>query len=316
MWADGAALERAARILRDGGIVAFPTETVYGLGADAENDAAVRRVFEIKGRPLGHPVIVHLAAAAQVPNWALMPPEGLLLAKRFWPGPLTLVLPRTSRASDLVTGGQDTVAVRVPSHPLAHDILERAGIGVIAPSANRFGRPSATRARHVLADLGDAVDLVIDGGATTVGLESTIVDLAHGEPAILRPGAVTREHLEAALGARLRERGATEVRVSGSLPSHYAPAARVELFEDGAAARARLAALEARGTRTMLLDAASGSEGPARELYDKLRAADQAGVEVIVAILPPEEGLGAALRDRLQRAAAPRRHEGRNSRVE
>lgn len=292
-------------MLREGGVVAFPTETVYGLGADAENEKAVRRVFEIKGRPIGHPVIVHIADASQIGLWARDVPDAAhVLAERFWPGPLTLVLPRTARASDLVTGSQDTVALRAPSHPVAHEILRAFGRGVVAPSANRFGSVSATRAEHVTADLGDAVDFVVDGGAATIGIESTIVDLAHGAPAILRPGGVTHEELSDALGP-LRE-GGGEVRVPGSLPSHYAPRARVELAENALVAEGLASALRAQGLRVSLIGSSEVSAF-ARDLYESLRAADREHADAIVVVLPANEGLGIALRDRLRRAASPKR---------
>lgn len=299
-------VERAVAVLREGGVVAFPTETVYGLGADAENETAVRRVFEIKGRPIGHPVIVHLADVAQIESWARnVPDEAYALAERFWPGPLTLVLPRSPRASDLVTGAQDTVALRAPSHPIAHEILRAFGGGVVAPSANRFGSVSATRAEHVIADLGDTVDLVIDGGPSTIGVESTILDLAHGKPAILRPGGVTREELSEALGGPVSE-GGSDVRVPGSLPSHYAPRARVELAESDAVAEGLAKALRAQGKRVNLIPT-SDVNAFAHDLYDRLRAADREGADAIVVVLPPSIGLGIALRDRLRRAASPKR---------
>lgn len=309
--ADEATLDRAAALLRAGGVVAFPTETVYGLAADATNERAVRRVFDIKGRPLAHPVIVHLSDASQLEQWARsIPPAARALADRFWPGPLTMVLLRTQRARDFVTGGQDTVALRVPSHPVAHAVLQRAGIGVIAPSANRFGGPSATRAEHVVADFGEAVDLIVDGGPSTLGVESTIVDLTHDAPRILRPGGVTREQLEDALGIDVPVVTDASVRVSGSLPSHYAPRASVELFEDERAARVRFDALIERGTRAALLVGTRDVESFARDLYERLRAADKEGAEAIVVAMPEEGGLGTALRDRLRRAAAPRANQG------
>jgi L-threonylcarbamoyladenylate synthase len=299
-------VERAAQILREGGVVAFPTETVYGLGADAENEAAVRRVFEIKGRPIGHPVIVHVADLSQLDDWAReIPKAALILAERFWPGPLTIVLARTSRASDLVTGSQDTVALRAPSHPLAQAILREFGGGVVAPSANRFGTVSATRAEHVIADFGEAVDFVVDGGPATIGVESTIVDLSHGEPAILRPGGITREQLAQALGVPVRE-GGTEVRVPGSLASHYAPRARVELAENDAVAEGLASALRSQGKRVSLIGSSEVSAF-ARDLYERLRAADREGADAIVVVLPPNEGIGVALRDRLRRAASATR---------
>jgi len=306
--ADAATLDRAAEILRGGGIVAFPTETVYGLAADAENEAAVRRVFAVKGRPLDHPVIVHLGDAAALRAWARAIPDAAhVLAQRFWPGPLTLVLPRSARARDVVTGGQDTVALRVPAHPVARTILGRFGGALIAPSANRFGGPSATTAAHVAADFGAGVDLIVDGGAATIGLESTIVDLSGDAPSILRPGGVTREALEAALGAALPPRESSTVRASGTLPSHYAPSARVELAVDASIAVTRALELRAEGARVAIVGTEPEPlETLAHELYARLRAADADGAEVVVVVLPLGEGLAAALRDRLVRAAAPR----------
>ncbi len=194
-------LTRAVETLRRGGVIALPTETVYGLAANCEDELAVRRVFAIKGRPATHPLIIHIARAGELGAWARdVPPEAWRLAEAFWPGPLTLVLPRTARATDAVTGGQDTVAVRVPQHPLALAVLDALGGGVAAPSANRFGKVSPTTAEHVRADLGAEVDLLLDGGPCTVGLESTIVDLSGGAPAVLRPGGLPLEELERVLG--------------------------------------------------------------------------------------------------------------------
>ncbi|MGH7683824.1 MAG: L-threonylcarbamoyladenylate synthase, partial [Vulcanimicrobiaceae bacterium] len=199
--------------------------------------------------------------------------------------------------------GQDTVAIRVPSDRVGHDILRRAGIGVIAPSANRFGAVSATRAEHVVADFGDAVDLIVDGGPTTVGIESTIVSLVSGEPAILRPGGITREQLEEALRAPVRM-GGTEIRVPGSMPSHYAPLARVELFDELESAKERVRALETSGERVELLAPELGVEAFARELYERLREADARSAQTIVIVAPPEGGIGTAIRDRLKRMSS------------
>ncbi|HEX8434641.1 L-threonylcarbamoyladenylate synthase, partial [Archangium sp.] len=225
-------LAQAVETLRRGGVIALPTETVYGLAANAEDELAVRRVFAIKGRPATHPLIVHVARAEELSSWARhVPEEAHRLAAAFWPGPLTLVLPRSARATDAVTGGQDTVAVRVPNHPIALAVLDALGGGVAAPSANRFGRVSPTAVEHVRADLGDEVDLLLDGGPCTVGLESTIVDLSGKEPAVLRPGGLAVEELERVLGRRVPVRTSSTVRVSGSLASHYAPRAGVVLSE-------------------------------------------------------------------------------------
>jgi L-threonylcarbamoyladenylate synthase len=317
-------LTRAVETLRRGGVIALPTETVYGLAANAEDELAVRRVFAIKGRPATHPLIVHVASAGELASWARhVPEEAHRLAAAFWPGPLTLVLPRGPRATDAVTGGQDTVAVRVPNHPLALAVLEALGGGVAAPSANRFGKVSPTTAEHVRADLGDDVDLILDGGPCTVGLESTIVDLSGGAPAVLRPGGLSVEAIERALGCEVPVRTSSTVRVSGSLSSHYAPRAGVVLAEPGGAA-SRVEALRAQGRSVGVLGPASltlppgvprydvpeDPAGAARVLYTRLREADEHGHDVLVACLPRAEGLGLAVRDRLARAAAPRPSEG------
>src|SRR5512132_300570 len=194
----------AVAVLRRGGLVGLPTETVYGLAADAENELAVRRIFAVKGRPSTQPLIVHIADRTALESWAReVPPAAWALAEAFWPGPLTLVLPRSGRASDAVTGGQETVALRVPGHPVALAVLRSFDGGVAAPSANRFGRVSPTRAEHVRADLGSEVDLVIDGGSARVGLESTVVDVSRGEARLLRPGGVPREEVGRILGRPL-----------------------------------------------------------------------------------------------------------------
>jgi L-threonylcarbamoyladenylate synthase len=312
-------LARAVEILRDGGLVAFPTETVYGLGADAENPAAVRRLYAVKGRPSEHPVIVHLARAAQLDEWGIdVAPAAHALAAACWPGPLTLVVRRAARVPDEVTGGLDTVGLRVPVQPLAHALLDAFGGGLAAPSANRFGRVSPTSADAVRADLGADVDLVLDGGPSAVGVESTIVDCTVDPPRVLRVGGVTAERLAEILGAELAVGGTT--RAPGTLASHYAPHAQVELVA-GDALAARLAELEAAGTRVGLLaerewvDAAASrtvtlatprdADEYAHDLYAALRRADELGLEIVVAVPPTEVGIGAAVADRLRRAAAP-----------
>ncbi len=234
-----AILARAVELLRAGRLVAFPTETVYGLGADASNPDAVARIFEAKGRPADHPLIVHLAAADAIDAWAVdVPPLARTLAAACWPGPLTLVLRRSASVPDAVTGGLPTVGLRVPAHPVALRLLRAFGGGIAAPSANRFGTVSPTTAAHVRESLGDRVDLVLDGGPSTVGVESTIVDLSGDAPAILRPGGLPREVLEAIAGVPLPIREGGEVRAPGMLAAHYAPDARLELVEPAAQAHA------------------------------------------------------------------------------
>ena len=313
----------AARVLRSGGLVAFPTETVYGLGADAENVDAVGRIFAVKGRPSTHPLIVHISAAEQLRIWADgVPKPARILAERFWPGPLTLVLRRSTRVPLAVTGGLQTVALRVPDHPLALALLQAFGGGVAAPSANRFGSVSPTSARHVREELGifprTAVDVVLDGGPCKIGVESTIVDCTGEQVAILRPGGVTREELESALGYSIPPGPASFVRAPGQHPSHYAPQAKVILVDPealGGEARrlrmlgCRVGALIPRPFEHAVVDGHVALLVPeamtayAQELYDLLREFDRRGCDVIVASLPAQEGLGVAIADRLRRAA-------------
>lgn len=308
----------AARILRAGGVVAFPTETVYGLGADAANVAAVRRVFAIKGRPADHPLIVHLASADWLDDWARQIPEAARqLARVFWPGPLTLVLPRRPRVSDAVTGGQDSVALRVPAHPLALRLISAAG-ALVAPSANRFGRVSPTTAQHVRDELGDAVDLILDGGPCAVGVESTVLSLLADPPTLLRPGGIAPEAIEGVLGRPVARRGGG-VRVSGTLPAHYAPATRLELLPAGAIPE-RAEALAGLGMRLAVLGLGEAAgplpagvrrlalpaqaEAYARLLYASLRELDAAGCDLILVEAPPATSEWLAVQDRLSRAAA------------
>jgi L-threonylcarbamoyladenylate synthase len=318
----GTDIDEAARVLAGGGLVAFPTETVYGLGADASSDAAAARIYAAKGRPVGHPLIVHVAdaAAALDDGWARdVGDDARRLAAVFWPGPLTLILRRGPRVAPAVTGGADTVGVRVPAHPLAHRLLAAFGGGVAAPSANRFGRISPTTADHVIEDLGDAVDYVLDGGPCAVGVESTIVDLSGAVPALLRPGGVPRASLEIALGHPLAAPGASSAPAPGTLPSHYAPRARLvavapdQLADAVRAGQGRIAVLAPAGLLAALdlpVDAIAAPQpddhaAVARDLYAALRDLDTVGVDTIVAALPSEHGLGEAVADRLRRAGAP-----------
>jgi len=310
-------IERAVTILHEGGLVAFPTETVYGLGADAANPDAVRKIFVAKGRPADHPLIVHLSAGDTLAQWAReIPPAAQQLAERFWPGPLTLILKRAVSVIDEVTGGQDTVGLRVPSHPVAQALLRAFGGGIAAPSANRFGHISPTTAQHVREELGDRVELILDGGACVVGIESTIVDVSGGIPILLRPGRISAEEIEALLRVPVGRAGAGSPRVSGTLAAHYAPRLPLILVSSGMldavvreqAAR-RVVAVLARHPRPGYSSAAVWMVGPrdaaefAHHLYAGLRQLDQAGCAVIVVEAPPETPDWAAVRDRLQRAA-------------
>lgn len=292
-------LDQALAVLRAGGLVAIPTETVYGLAADASNPAAVRRIFAVKQRPVDHPLIVHIAAAERLGDWAAtIPRTAAVLADACWPGPLTLLVPRATRVLDVVTGGLPTVGVRVPAHPLTLELLERFGGGLAAPSANRFGRVSPTTAEHVRADLGDDVDFVLDGGPCPIGVESTIVDCTVDPPQVVRPGGIPSEHIAALLDQVLGDQDGPS-RAPGMLESHYAPRCRVLLASTPAAAQA----LSADWPESEVLDDADVVRY-AHTLYSRLRDADDRHVEVVIAVLPPASGLGHAIRDRLTKAAA------------
>ena len=317
----------AARALKAGEVVAFPTETVYGLGADARNAEAVAAIYRIKGRPPNHPLIVHLSGSSRALEWAQWSPQAQRLAEAFWPGPLTLILPRLADAPSYACGGQDSIGLRCPSHPVAQALLEAfealGGNGVAAPSANRFGRVSPTSAEHVRTDLGDSVSWVLDGGSTAIGIESTISDLSRSQPALLRPGRIQPSAIEVVLGAPLAAPDESAPRVSGSLPSHYAPDTPVELI----AAESFLFRLSviadtgepfvvwARRERPHTLAARlnliwfRAPDLPAefeQTLYARLREFDQIGAERIVIERPPTESEWFAVLDRLQRASARR----------
>ena len=306
-----AEVRRAAEILRAGGLVAFPTETVYGLGADASSAEAVARLYAVKGRPAGHPVILHFASAAEAFAWARDIPEpARRLASRFWPGPLTLILKRSEKAKDFVTGGQDSVGLRVPSHPVAQELLRQLG-AVAAPSANRFGRVSPTTAAHVRADLGADVDLVLEGGPSEVGIESTIVDLSGGAPVLLRPGRISKEQLEQILGSLVSEKSAASPRHSGGLERHYAPRtpARLvptyDLDKEIARLKEKVAVLAFSRPDERVdywLRMPRDPQAYAQKLYGALRELDSAGCEEILVEAPPAAPAWAAVNDRLQRA--------------
>jgi L-threonylcarbamoyladenylate synthase len=318
-------LGAAVAVLGGGGLVAFPTETVYGLGCDATNPAALRRLYAVKGRPAEHPVIVHVADAGGLDRLAAAVPDAARrLAAACWPGPLTVVVRRAAAVPDQVTGGRDTVGVRVPDQPVALRLLRRfaaaGGWGIAAPSANRFGRVSPTTAADVLADLDGDVDVVLDGGPCTVGVESTIVDCTGDAPAILRLGGVPRERVEDVVGVAVVVRDDEAHSAPGTLPVHYAPDVRVELV-DASDVATRAAALVATGVRTGLLapreavdaDALAGSvavlDAPvdaddyARVLYARLREADRLALDALLVVPPAAVGVGAAVVDRLRRAA-------------
>jgi len=303
----------AAKRLIAGDLVAFPTETVYGLGADASNSAAVARIYSVKGRPNDHPLIVHIASMDRMGDWASEVPEyAIALAREFWPGPMTLVLKRSELAGDFVTGGQDTVGVRVPDHVVALALLEAfekaGGKGVAAPSANRFGHVSPTTAAAVVEELADYLskdDLVLDGGACAVGVESTIIDCTGLLPRVLRPGAISAAMIEEVTGLNaVSVDSADEIRVSGSLENHYAPAAKVLLCEVPIAGQGFIAHKNIQTPQGVIRLASPGDDEEfAQILYSALRQADAQGLAEVVVVQPIGIGIGVAIRDRLARAA-------------
>jgi L-threonylcarbamoyladenylate synthase len=307
------AMASAAKHLIAGDLVAFPTETVYGLGADASNSAAVARIYSVKGRPNDHPLIVHIASVDRMGDWASEVPEyAIALARNFWPGPMTLVLKRSELAGDFVTGGQDTVGVRVPDHVVALALLEAferaGGKGVAAPSANRFGHVSPTTAAAVVEELADYLskdDVVLDGGACAVGVESTIIDCTGLLPRVLRPGAISTAIIEEVTGLNtLSVESQDEIRVSGSLENHYAPAAKVLLCEVPIAGQGFIAHKNIQTPQGVIrLASPSDDEEFAQILYSALREADTQGLSEVVVVQPIGLGIGVAIRDRLARAA-------------
>lgn len=309
-------IRKAAEILRAGGLVAFPTETVYGLGADASSAKAVARLYATKRRPMDHPVIVHFSSKEKAFSWAREVPEAARqLADRFWPGPLTLILKRSKLARDFVTGGQDTVGLRVPSHPVAHELLKAFQNGIAAPSANRFGLVSPTTAAHVREDLGSEVDLVLEGGASEVGIESTIIDLSGGPAALLRPGSISRTDLEDVLRSKVEEKSLSSPRHSGGLERHYSPRTPARLVpthyldKEIEKLKQRVAVLafsrpDERVDYWLRMPRNPGAY--AQKLYAALRELDTAGCEQILVETPPDTADWAAVRDRLRKACAAR----------
>jgi L-threonylcarbamoyladenylate synthase len=304
----------AAGVLKSGGLVAFPTETVYGLGADACNAAAVARIYSVKGRPADHPLIVHVPSMDLLGDWAAdVPAYAIALARDYWPGPMTLVVTRSELAGDFITGGQDTVGVRVPNHPVALGLLEAfaraGGKGVAAPSANRFGNVSPTTAQAVSDELSDYLemsDVILDGGACTVGVESTIIDCTGDVPKILRPGAITEEMIEHSTGLNVLDADGVAIRVSGSLESHYSPIAKVVLDQSPLAGQGFIAMADVASSAGVIrLAAPRTHEEFARVLYSALRAADEQGLNTVVVAQPAGNGIAIAIRDRLMRAAHP-----------
>ncbi len=299
-----ASIDLAVRYLRDDLLIGLPTETVYGLAALASRPKAISKIFQVKARPTNHPLILHLANYRQLEKWAQNVPSYVeVLCEKYWPGPLTIVLQRTPQVCDEITGARETVAIRVPNHQVALALLNRIDDGLVAPSANRFGKVSPTSAKHVVDDLGDQVALVLDGGVCDIGVESTILDCTRLLPQILRSGAITKDKLEsvAKISIALSD---GESRASGMLEKHYAPNCRLELVETTADAKRRAAELVSEDQKIEILDFFGDLIVYANQLYARLRQADQSGVDVIIAVMPINTGLGEAIRDRLTKASA------------
>jgi L-threonylcarbamoyladenylate synthase len=309
-------IEEAVEVLRAGDLVVFPTETVYGLGANASNPAAVRKIFEVKNRPADHPVIVHLDNPRYLHRWVSdVPPVAEQLAAKFWPGPLTLILPKADNVNDIVTGGQDSIGIRVPSHPIAQQLLTAFGGGIAAPSANRYGRLSPTKPEHVRDEFGDSIKLLLDGGESQIGLESTIVSCLDNEPRLLRPGFITRSQLEQVVGKMTV--GGLVPRAPGDKKLHYAPATPLEIVSSDEL-EARAGEITARQERVAVLamrpplqtqrhmtwiNAGKKAETYAHNLYNHLRTLDRAASVRILVQAPPTDERWAAILDRLQRAS-------------
>ena len=300
---ESASIEFAIDALRRDELVAIPTETVYGLAARASSRTAVKKIFELKGRPPSHPLILHIAKTSDLDKWSLnLPPVAKVLTEKYWPGPLTIVVQRNTNVSDEITGGRDTVAIRCPDHKITTDLLMRLNDAIVAPSANRFGKVSPTSAKHVFADLGHDVEIILDGGECTIGLESTIIDCTTTPPQLLRAGAITVDQIQAdcAINVAL---ASGESRASGMLEIHYAPNCKVELCKNRALANSRQLELTQLGVKAEVLDFDVDIELYARHLYSRLRDADTRQIEVIIAVTAPMIGIGLAINERLEKAA-------------
>lgn len=298
-------IDIAVHTLRSGGVVAVPTETVYGLGAALDNESAIDKIFSVKDRPTNHPLIVHIADESDLQLVARdVANDALKLARSCWPGPLTLLLWRTIKVPFTVTGGRETVGVRLPSNDFTRELIRKLGAPIVAPSANRFGKVSPTTAQHVCDDLGNDVDLIIDDGACSIGVESTIVDFTVSPPQLLRPGGIPLEDIESILGYPLQLHDGF-VRASGMLESHYQPLCRVVLASDLEHAESLVDQLTSTGSRVRLIDGSHNLPVYAATLYGQLRQADSDQIEIVIAVTPDRAGLGLAITDRLYKAAGP-----------
>lgn len=297
-------LDLAVKYLRQDLLIGLPTETVYGLAALASRPQAISKIFKVKARPTNHPLILHIADFQQLDKWAKnVQPFVEKICQQIWPGPLTVILQRSEKICDEITGARETVAIRVPNHGVALALLNKLDDGLVAPSANRFGKVSPTCAKHVVDDLGDDVALVLDGGFCAIGVESTILDCTRAYPQIVRAGAITRDELES-IGNIKIENSDGESRASGMLEKHYAPKCRVVLAEDSKDAESRLSALASDGRTVEIIDFFGDTIAYANQLYARLRRADETGTDVVIAVMPINTGLGEAINDRLSKAAA------------
>lgn len=298
-------IQKALLALQSNGLIGLPTETVYGLGANALDENAVKKIFTAKGRPADHPLIVHIGSAEEMIFWAEnIPDEAWTLAKHFWPGPMTIILNKKSHVPDIVTGGQKTIGLRVPNHPMALELLKKFGGGIAAPSANRFTKVSPTTAQHVADDLKEAVDIILDGGACAVGIESTIIDLSSKNISILRPGAVTAEDLKKVLGFDVALATKSEIKVPGQHEVHYSPQAKIILAKESEITELtqKLHKENLKNIKVWKSNQNNLNE-MAKELYQQFRNADETKLDALIVIPPPNSGIGIAINDRLKRAA-------------
>jgi L-threonylcarbamoyladenylate synthase len=301
---DQSAVLRAAEVLGNGGVVAIPTETVYGLAAAIDNPVSIEKVFAVKGRPTTHPLIAHLSSANELHLWATdVPSDAMLLVEACWPGPLSVLLNKSEKVPYLITGNRETAVFRVPANVFSRQLIEAIGVPIAAPSANRFGKVSPTTAQHVIDDLGSDVDLIIDGGACSIGVESTIIDFTTSPPQLLRPGGFPQEDIEKMLGKQLANVEG-ESRASGMLQSHYAPQCKIVIASDLSHANELLKQQLALGTRAQVVQFSHDLPIYASSLYAQMRNADRANLEVLIAVTPQGSGLGPAILDRLTKASA------------
>ena len=301
--ADSSSIDIAVRALQRDLLVAIPTETVYGLAARASSPSAVKKIFVVKGRPIGHPLILHVANKQDLSLWSLeLSNNARLLAEKYWPGPLTIIVKRNDKVCDEITGGRDTVAIRCPNHPVATELLIRLTDAIVAPSANHFGKVSPTSARHVAEDFGDEISVILDGGECSIGVESTIIDCTTEPPQILRAGAISADQIKRECNITIAS-ATGDSRASGMLDKHYAPNCTVELVDDRKDADVRLNQLNGDGRSSEIIDFGDDLEMFAHELYARLRDADKRLIDVVITVKPPMSGIGIAINERLEKAA-------------